>query len=974
MNEPLRRRTVRHVYSDTPRPGPPGINAPGINDSAATAPAPQTPSRGRSAPASVDVGSAESREADRIEQRVRDEAARLGGIVAGARNAIGVLRERTDADYRERGEDLRRRTVEVRRRLADEAAVRQEALLAAARDTVAAAGTDLAPGSAGTPWAETWPEPDQSVPSRYLRVGRIEGLDDPIPALAPLLLESGWYLEGERSATARLISAVLLRIVAEVPIANLTVHVYDPRLSGVSSFLAPLRAVNSRSLPATVHDPREFGGVLERVTRLALTNADLIGTRRVRDLGEVWETEGMAVGDFAVVVVLDYPNGIDEDLNNELIRLAEVGPPRGVNLVVQRDAERAGARGVKPKQLAEQLSVLRTEGGRWFVPSLPPTLDVVDEGAPTDQRIAEVLASVTRAAADHRGPTVPLEEVLGEAGILGAGDDAWSESSTDAVEAVIGRIGRDLIRIALRSENPPHPNLLVGGAVGQGKSNLLLDIIYSLAARYSPTELEMILLDFKQGLEFKRFDRDESGRNWLPHASILSLESNKAFGVAVLQHVNDEMVRRAELFNAERYNSFPAYRAGTGVPMRRLLLIVDEFQVLFDGHDDLTVEAVRLFETIAKQGRAYGIHVLLSSQTVSGITGLNVKGDSIFAQFPLRISLKNTREESEAVLSRGNTAAADLRFRGEVIVNRNLGLDSDGSNERGVVAFAEPAFSARLQADLWRRAAEAGPAREPWVFLGRNAAQWPLEPADSAASVAWIGRPVAVTDEPVVVELGEGPDTGVALVGAGDELAATLLASMVVTAIATGSATRVLVLDGAALPGEASRHLSGLTPYLAEVGVDLTAVNGVAVLDELETSAGDETETLVVALSMHALDLTEVRSSDPDTFEDTTGASLLTKLFEGRVLPHARSISWWPQGRVLSEALSYDHRGVGTYVLLRQSLDELRTLAGVHETAFDDSPRVGVLSRTDDRGRREVVPFAALTEPQIRAWLAVRNR
>lgn len=195
----------------------------------------------------------------------------------------------------------------------------------------------------------------------------------------------------------------------------------------------------------------------------------------------------------------------------------------------------------------------------------------------------------------------------------------------DGIEAVIGLRGRDPVTLALRSENPPHPNLLIGGAVGQGKSNLLLTIIYALAARYGPDELEMLLLDFKQGLEFKRFDKDADGRNWLPHARILSLESSKPFGLAVLEFVQREMERRAQVFNAARCNGFREYR-NSGQPMARMLLIIDEFQVLFDGSDDLTRDAVQLFERLARQGRAFGVHILLSSQTLSGISGLQVKG------------------------------------------------------------------------------------------------------------------------------------------------------------------------------------------------------------------------------------------------------------------------------------------------------------------------------------------------------------
>ena len=49
------------------------------------------------------------------------------------------------------------------------------------------------------------------------------------------------------------------------------------------------------------------------------------------------------------------------------------------------------------------------------------------------------------------------------------------------------------------------PHALIGGPSGSGKTNLLLIMISSLAARYSPHEVEFYLLDFKEGVSFAQF-------------------------------------------------------------------------------------------------------------------------------------------------------------------------------------------------------------------------------------------------------------------------------------------------------------------------------------------------------------------------------------------------------------------------------------------------------------------------------------
>ena len=50
--------------------------------------------------------------------------------------------------------------------------------------------------------------------------------------------------------------------------------------------------------------------------------------------------------------------------------------------------------------------------------------------------------------------------------------------------------------------------------------------------------------------------------------------------------------------------------------------MIDEFQVLLAGADRSAAEAVELLESLARKGRSYGIHLVLSSQTVLGVEAL----------------------------------------------------------------------------------------------------------------------------------------------------------------------------------------------------------------------------------------------------------------------------------------------------------------------------------------------------------------
>ena len=156
-----------------------------------------------------------------------------------------------------------------------------------------------------------------------------------------------------------------------------------------------------------------------------------------------------------------------------------------------------------------------------------------------------------------------------------------------------------------------------------------------------------------------------------------------------------------------------SYRRTTGRSVPRLLLIVDEFHELFAGSEAESEASVEALERLAGQGRVYGVHLLLASQTTSGLAALAIKGGRDLRQFPIRLSLKNTVAESEAILSRGNKAAADLTYRGEVVLNTNAGHAPETSNQVGVAALADSDDMRALQSRLWAEGPTSPPAGLP---------------------------------------------------------------------------------------------------------------------------------------------------------------------------------------------------------------------------------------------------------------------
>ena len=99
--------------------------------------------------------------------------------------------------------------------------------------------------------------------------------------------------------------------------------------------------------------------------------------------------------------------------------------------------------------------------------------------------------------------------------------------------------------------------------------------------------------------------------------------------------------------------------------------MIDEFQELFVEDDRIAQESALLLDRLVRQGRAFGIHVLLGSQTLGGAYSL---ARSTIGQMAVRIALQCSEADAHLILSEENTAARLLTRPGEAIYNDANGL------------------------------------------------------------------------------------------------------------------------------------------------------------------------------------------------------------------------------------------------------------------------------------------------------------
>ncbi len=274
--------------------------------------------------------------------------------------------------------------------------------------------------------------------------------------------------------------------------------------------------------------------------------------------------------------------------------------------------------------------------------------------------------------------TVSLASLLPPPGRHGPAETLAAEFSADAA----GSVTVDLVAHG--------PHAVVGGTTGSGKSELLISWVLALAARYSPSQVTFLLLDFKGGSAFDSLAI-------LPHSVGIITDLDATQAARALASLRAELKHRERVLAAAGARDIRDLPPTGPTSMPRLVIVADEFAAMLADHPDLHP----LFADVASRGRSLGVHLILCTQRPAGIVR-----DGVLANADLRISLRvNNGADSSAVV--GTNAAAELSVHA---VGRGI-VGFAGIPPRLVqFAIADP-NDAESIAQRWR---DAPAARRPW--------------------------------------------------------------------------------------------------------------------------------------------------------------------------------------------------------------------------------------------------------------------
>lgn len=260
--------------------------------------------------------------------------------------------------------------------------------------------------------------------------------------------------------------------------------------------------------------------------------------------------------------------------------------------------------------------------------------------------------------------------------------DAESTNTTkDGIRIPIGIHGANEVQYLTLGVGGSH-HALIAGVAGSGKSSLLHTIILRALTQYLPDELSIYLVDFKRGVEFKIYADFE-----LPAFKVIAIESEREFGYNILLALEREQKIRADLFKKSHVDKIEEYRE-LGKKMPRILVIMDEFHELFsNANDEFAKKSATIMERIVRQGRAFGVHLILASQSYSNITGID---RAVFDQMAVRIVLKCSKADANLLLDNGSTEIDQISIDdpGRAVYNSEAGNKEYNSHFR--VAYIAP--------------------------------------------------------------------------------------------------------------------------------------------------------------------------------------------------------------------------------------------------------------------------------------------
>lgn len=502
-----------------------------------------------------------------------------------------------------------------------------------------------------------------------------QNLDIVVPNVSLFPIEDNMVISGEQQI--HLIHKIFLRLMYSNPIGKLNFYVFDPNGLGKSINIFNRLISNEILFPTrkVITDSKLLKEELKQVIAYMEYLYQDAFSGEITDWKK-YNDEQNRKGDnkkflpYKVFVFFDVPDGMDQECFEMFKKLLKHSKDCGIlvifsfnNVIFEAEDTKLNAISLELKKCIENTKPLHEieHVPEQNIETKRLNVKFLGERTPNAETMRRLVNIYYDALQDSESKKINFEELIDK-------NDLYTRKSNKGIDVPIGfnDISSDIVSMSIGDETP---HFLIGGTTGSGKSNLLHNIILSACSYYSPKELELYLLDFKDGVEFNKYTNPV-----IPHAKLIATEADTEYGICVLRHLVEVKNKRYQLFKKYGCGDIKALREkAPNLEIPRLLVIIDEFQVLFGNAEKM--QTIEEMEKLAKQGRACGIHLILATQSLKGLDF-----GTLGTQFSGRIALKCSPEDSKMLLgsiSSNNEAAAQIGIPYAIMNNAQGSIEAN---------------------------------------------------------------------------------------------------------------------------------------------------------------------------------------------------------------------------------------------------------------------------------------------------------
>lgn len=539
------------------------------------------------------------------------------------------------------------------------------------------------------------------------------------------------------------INNIILRLLSVAPAGKLSFSIFDPVGLGQNfAGITHLADYEDSIINKRIWTQREqietriieLNEHMEKVIQMYLRN-------EYETITDYNEKAGNIAEKYHFLVVADFPTNFSEAAARGLMSISANGARCGIYTLIHWDKRQALPEALDIDDLKKSNILIKQDkaGNLALVNGLEKGTSLHLESPPYSNDAIDFVQRIGDKSSDSNRIEVPFRHIIPDDG------EHWSGDTSDELKIPIGRTGATKLQyLSIGKGTKQHA--LLAGKTGSGKSTLFHVMITNLALHFSPDQVEFYLVDFKKGVEFKSY-----GAKKLPHAKVVAIESDREFGLSVLQKLDQELKERGELFREIGAQDIAGYKRSSGESMPRTLLLIDEFQEFFVEDDKIAQQASVLLDRIVRQGRAFGIHVVLGSQTLGGAYSL---ARATLGQMVIRIALMCNEADAYLIMDEGNPAPRLLTRPGEGIYNDSAGA-IEGNSPFQTVWLSEQERNSHLDHINTLNESAGNQQGSPIVFEGNSPAdvtenreltellEQPAPPSPISPKI-WLGAPNAI--------------------------------------------------------------------------------------------------------------------------------------------------------------------------------------------------------------------------------------